>query len=89
MINLKVFSQYRSALMGFSTILILICHSIEYIGYVVADKGIIYHLLVQGNRGVDIFLFLSGIGIFYSLSRIPPPFRINYLIGMQKDCVEY
>lgn len=86
MINLKVFSQYRSALMGFSTILILICQSIEY---VVADKGIIYHLLVQGNRGVDIFLFLSGIGIFYSLSRIPPPFRINYLIGMQKDCVEY
>lgn len=70
MINLNVFSQYRSALMGFSTILILICHSIEYVG---VDKGIMYHLLVQGNRGVDIFLFLSGIGIFYSLSKIPPP----------------
>lgn len=70
MINLNVFSQYRSALMGFSTILILICHSIEYIG---VDKGIMYHLLIQGNRGVDIFLFLSGIGIYYSLSNITPP----------------
>lgn len=70
MINLNIFSQYRSALMGFSTVLILICHSIEYIG---VNKGLMYHLLIQGNRGVDIFLFLSGIGIYYSLNRIPPP----------------
>lgn len=71
--------------MGFSTILILICHSIEYIG---VNKGLMYHLLIQGNRGVDIFLFLSGIGIYYSLNKITPPFYKNYLIGMQKDCVE-
>lgn len=70
MINLNIFSQYRSALMGFSTVLILICHSIEYIG---VNKGLMYHLLIQGNRGVDIFLFLSGIGIYYSLNRISPP----------------
>ena len=70
MINLNIFSQYRSALMGFSTVLILICHSIEYIG---VNTGLMYHLLIQGNRGVDIFLFLSGIGIYYSLNRISPP----------------
>ena len=29
---LNIFSQYRSVLMGFSTLLILICHSIKYVG---------------------------------------------------------
>lgn len=73
--------------MGFSTLLILICHSIKYVGI---NNGVMYHLLIQGNRGVDIFLFLSGIGIYYSLNRFfpPPPFRRNCLIGMQKDCLE-
>lgn len=56
--------------MGFSTLLILICHSIKYVGI---NNGVMYHLLIQGNRGVDIFLFLSGIGIYYSLNRFFPP----------------
>lgn len=56
--------------MGFSTLLILICHSIKYVGI---NNGVMYHLLIQGNRGVDIFLFLSGIGIYYSLKEITPP----------------
>lgn len=46
-----------------------------------------YHLLIQGNRGVDIFLFLSGIGIYYSLKKLSPP-RIKCLIGMLGDLAE-
>lgn len=72
--------------MGFSTLLILICHSIKYVGI---NNGVMYHLLIQGNRGVDIFLFLSGIGIYYSLKEItPPPFCIKCLIGMLGDLAE-
>lgn len=67
--------------MGFSTILILICHSIEYIG---VNKGLMYHLLIQGNRGVDIFLFLSGIGIYYSLNKITPHFTKTTLLVCKK-----
>lgn len=71
--------------MGFSTLLILICHSIKYVGI---NNGVMYHLLIQGNRGVDIFLFLSGIGIYYSLKEITPPFCIKCLIGMLGDLAE-
>ncbi len=52
--------------MGVATLMILACHSL--IGsYSIEVKGVVRHLLALGNQGVDLFLFLSGVGIYYSL----------------------
>jgi peptidoglycan/LPS O-acetylase OafA/YrhL len=53
--------KYRRQLMGIATILILYYHS----------KLGLSHLLIQtdADMGVDIFLFLSGVGVFYSLKK--------------------
>ena len=63
-IELNDLSKFRTELMGFSTLLILICHSIAY----VEMPRILYYGLSLGNLGVDLFLFLSGMGMWYSIS---------------------
>lgn len=64
--ELRDLSRYRSQLMGVATIMIILCHA-------AASKVIIPTILSVifgfGNYGVDIFLFLSGLGCFYSLSK--------------------
>ena len=62
-LNLGLFSKYRKELMGIATLFIIICHSPVY--------GVVMPLYMQkllGNLGlgVDMFLFLSGIGIYNS-----------------------
>ena len=58
-------SKYRTELMGLSALLILLCHSTAYI----AMPGALRYSLAFGNIGVDLFLLLSGIGMWYSLSK--------------------
>ena len=50
--------------MGISTLLILLCHSIAYIKVPV----VLHYAISFSNIGVDFFLFLSGMGLWYSLS---------------------
>lgn len=62
-LNLGLFSKYRKELMGIATIFIIMCHSPLY--------GVTMPLYAQkilGNLGlgVDIFLFLSGMGMHNS-----------------------
>lgn len=57
-------SKHRTALMGIAAIMILLCHSARRISM---PSAIAYPLSFL-NIGVDIFLFLSGMGIYYSLS---------------------
>lgn len=61
--SLQPISKYRTELMGIATICILLCHSVAYIKF----PPIIESFLNLGNFGVDIFLFLSGLGLYYSL----------------------
>lgn len=63
--NLGYLSTYRTELMGFSALLILICHSIAYIKFPL----ILHYTISLGNIGVDLFLFLSGMGIWNSLTK--------------------
>lgn len=63
-INIDILSKYRTPLMGFATIMILCCHA-ESNGVAMSDS--ISWLLQWGNYGVDIFLLLSGLGLYYSL----------------------
>lgn len=63
--NLNLISKYRAELMGGSTLLILICHAAG--NDVLMPKWLMY-VVAQAQLGVDIFLFLSGMGLYYSLS---------------------
>ncbi|MBO7067796.1 MAG: acyltransferase [Bacteroidaceae bacterium] len=62
--NLFLLSKYRTQLMGVAALMIILCHAPQY-GVEVA--GIPRKLLVFLNLGVDIFLFLSGMGCCFSL----------------------
>lgn len=65
--NLGDLSCYRNQLMGIGAILVILCHiSISNVKF----PYVILKLLSFGNIGVDIFLFVSGIGMGYSLSKV-------------------
>ncbi|MDO4650335.1 MAG: acyltransferase [Eubacteriales bacterium] len=59
-------SRNRVYLMGIATIMVLICHiSNLFPRFSPALK----HITTRGNLGVDIFLLISGMGIFVSLDK--------------------
>ncbi len=62
-INLKDISAYRSELMGWSILWVMMLHftfnQIKPLGFIAQ----------YGFAGVDIFLFVSGFGLFYSLEK--------------------
>ena len=64
--NLNLLSKYRTPLMGVAAMMIIVCHAS---GNGVLMPACIKKVLTYGNLGVDIFLFLSGIGCYYSLSK--------------------
>lgn len=68
--DLSLLSRYRTELMGVGTIAILLCHAS---GRGVVLPSILEWLFGFGNIGVDIFLFLSGMGMYYSLHKQDSP----------------
>ena len=78
--NVGLLSRYRSTLMGLAIIMILLCHA-RMDGAQLPD--IILSLLSLGNWGVDIFLLVSGIGMFYSIQKRGD--CINWGGGFLKD----
>lgn len=56
-------SRYRGELMGFAIIIVMLFH----VGLPRSDA--FYGLRRMGNLGVDIFFFLSGIGLWYSWTK--------------------
>lgn len=59
-------STYRRELMGMAAIMIILCHAPAHISNLPSMLNItLPHLAI----GVDIFLLLSGLGIYYSLAR--------------------
>ena len=75
--NLKLndISKFRTELMGISAIMILICHT--PINGIKMPK-LLEYILVQGQIGVDIFLLLSGMGLWYSLNSYKGKLRYWY-----------
>ena len=61
--SLKDISKYRSELMGFSIIWIMMLH---FQFEIVKPLGFIAQ---YGFAGVEIFMFVSGLGIYYSLDK--------------------
>ena len=64
-IHLSDISRHRAAIMGIAMICIILFH----VG--VPRNDAFYGVCRMGNIGVDIFLFLSGIGLWYSWTREP------------------
>ena len=67
-ISSRDISKYRNAVMGLAALSIFIMHCIGR-GYIQIYKPIDALLMKIGSSGVDIFLFLSGFGIFCSLNK--------------------
>lgn len=63
--NINLLSKYRPQLMGLAMLLILIFHT----GIDVSNINIIRSLKDIGDVGVDIFLLLSGIGLYFSYTK--------------------
>lgn len=63
--DLSLLSRHRTSLMGVAAMLIVFCHAS---GFVPDASPVLKKLMEFGNLGVDIFLLLSGIGLFYSLT---------------------
>lgn len=62
--ELKLLSKYRTQLMGLAMLFILIFHT----GIDVSNINILRSLKDIGDVGVDMFLLLSGIGLYFSYS---------------------
>ena len=59
------FIKFRPEIFGFATLMILICHAVS----IVPLPNNISIIVSYGGMGVNIFLFMSGIGLYYSLKR--------------------
>ncbi len=73
--SLSALSTTRDILFGLATLMIVLYHS--YISFTTAMPnspvlGEILDLIREhSNKGVDMFLFMSGIGLYYSMSKNP------------------
>ena len=68
MISFDTVSKFRNQLMGIAMLYVMVFHmTITRADF---GDGILYFLVKMGNSGVDIFVFLSGIGMTYSLDLI-------------------
>lgn len=79
--NLSDLSTYRPQLMGMATLMIIICHANTYH---VLLPDFLASVFSWGNLGVDIFLFLSGLGLYFSLSKNILYKKVDYLSYYKK-----
>ena len=64
-IELANISRYRGELMGLAMLFIVLFH------VALPRSDAFYGLRRMGNIGVDMFLFLSGVGLWFSWTRDP------------------
>ena len=65
---LQEIKNYRQELMGVATLMIYLGHTVFY-GPEYVNYGFMNDVITLGYAGVDIFLFLSGFGLFFSISK--------------------
>lgn len=64
---LALIGKYRSELMGLAIIWVMMLHGSEL--YSAVHIPLVSTIAKRGNLGVDIFLFLSGFGLWFSLEK--------------------
>ena len=74
-----LFSRYRSEIYGLSIVWIMLFHTIVMLGFRYDRIGPVFRpvqfFLKYGNMGCEIFLFCSGIGLYYSFMKDRDPGR--------------
>jgi len=65
--NANIYSKYRAELMGVATLFIILCHMPAQS---VAMPSIMARIIGSAGFGCDIFLFLSGMGMWYSMESV-------------------
>jgi len=66
-INYSILSDHRTLLMGFAIIIVMLYHATLKI-----DNSYLLNFIKNtGNCGVDIFFFVSGIGMYFSFKKCP------------------
>ena len=71
--RLDIVSTYRAPLYGFAILWIVVYHAtIDNVDFSFGIEQLLWFkgIMELGNAGVDIFLFLSGVCLFFSLSLI-------------------
>ncbi len=63
----SLLSKYRSEIMGAAALGVILCHAVTSD---VQLPQILVRLLVFFNLGVDVFLFVSGFGMYFSMNRV-------------------
>lgn len=80
--NWGLISKYRSALMGFAAIFIIIFHTTLYCSDIYPMDTFInvlfYRVMDCFNIGVEIFLFVSGVGLYFAYEK-KPQFKTYYI----------
>lgn len=66
-INLNIISKKRGELMGIATFFIILCHAPAHIPTM---PSLLSDILGKFSYGVDVFLFLSGVGLCFSFSKV-------------------
>lgn len=79
-------SKYRSQLYGITALWILIFHIYELCIGQIDFKWIGTNVFNNGNIGVDLFLFLSGISLFFSLSKVEKLDRTEIVKFYKRRC---
>ena len=73
MYNFNDISKKRNIILGIATLLVAYCHStsllIESLFQIQIINNILVFIREIGTIGVDIFLILSGVGLYYSFSK--------------------
>lgn len=66
----RILSEYRAELMGAACLLVMLGHFADNnTANGIYETSLFFRFASIGNVGVDIFLFLSGIGLYYSYER--------------------
>lgn len=89
-ITFEIISKYRTLLMGLAIISILIFHFTEdcFISGHNYNGLIRIYKIVIGSSGVDIFLLLSGLGLYYSYKKNNNP-KEFYIKRLKKVLIPY
>ena len=64
--KISLLSKHRNALMGIAILWVMLYHLYDYTD---ALPSLVRGIIGIGYGGVDMFLFLSGFGLYYSLSK--------------------
>lgn len=77
--NIHTLSRYRGELMGIAMLVVILFHVAGQ-----RHDTLWYCMARCGNVGVDMFLFLSGIGLWYSFTKGIQGFRASELLSFYK-----